>query len=69
MLSVSDKTNRTFINRLRRVAYRAGFKVIKIRESGFMLVESRDPEKIVLGADRGTGASIKEVAKFLKVAA
>lgn len=69
MLSTSDKATRTFVNRLRRAAYRQGFKVIKLRLEGFMLVEAREPDKVVLGADRGTGATITELAKFLKLAA
>ena len=69
MLSTTNAKTRTLVNRLRRVAYRQGFRVIKIRERGFVLVDIRDPEKAVLGGERVSGASLKDVAKFLKVAA
>lgn len=69
MLSTADQKTKTLVDRLRRAAYRQGYKMIKLHREGFILHDVRDAEKVVLGAGRGTGASISEVAKFLKVAA
>lgn len=69
MISTVDQKTKTLVDRLRRAAYRQGYKMVKLHREGFILHDVRDAEKVVLGAARGTGASISEVAKFLKVAA
>jgi hypothetical protein len=69
MLTTVDPKTKTLVDRLRRVAYRQGFKMVKLHREGFILHDVRDAEKVVLGTERGTGATIAEVAKFLKLAA
>lgn len=69
MISTADQKTKTLVDRLRRVAYRQGYKMVKLHREGFILHDVRDANQVVLGAGRGTGASLNEVAKFLKVAA
>lgn len=64
----NDPTKQVLIDRLRRVAYRQGFRVKKMHREGFIVADLREG-KVVLGGDKPQGASLKDLMAFLKVAA
>lgn len=68
MVSKTDNKTHVLIDRLRRVAYRQGWRVKKLHREGFIVADLREG-KVVLGGDRPQGASLKDLMAFLKVAA
>lgn len=67
-MALNDQKTDVLVERVKRVALRRGLLVRKLHRAGFVVSDVHQ-EKVVLGGDQPSGATLKELMAFLEVAA